>query len=681
MGARMRDYPWQDHPLGPPSNWPQSLKTNIRLILNSGFPMFIWWSDELFSFHNDAYLPALGNKHPQALGLSARVVWAEVWDDLHDIVAGVLHDKKPFTAEALKLILQRKNFAEETYWTFSYSPAFNDAGEVNGIFCACFERTSTILGQRRLKTLKDISDTSTQNQTLKQACQSACDFLNKNADDIPFSLIYLLNGEGTKAHLSGQAGLLHFSVPKEVDLHQQNTLWPLEVVQQTKQAVVVNFPDGIESSVDNAHLPPVKIQAVLPICMPGQEQLLGFFIVGISSWLEYDTDYKGFQELLANQIATTITHVQAREELARQQVYLNEIFEQAPVGITLMRGQDFIIDLANPSICDIWGRKQEEVLGKPVLEALPEIGRQNILQLLRGVLETGEPFVANELPVVLERNGRLEVVYLNFVYHPKRNSYGAITGVIAVAIDINEQVGARREIEQMNKELLAINADLDNFVYSASHDLKAPISNIEGLLKVLVEYLPDDMLELDVVQRLIGLIENSIDRFKKAVADLTEVAKIQREAGEDVKQVDLAEIISEVQLDFESLIIESGARIELDIAPVSSVRFSAKNMRSVIYNLLSNALKYRSPERRLHISISTEVLPEYTLLTVTDNGLGVNPTEKEKMFSMFKRLHDHVEGSGIGLYIVKRIMENAGGKIEVESKLGEGAAFKVYFQK
>ncbi len=86
MGSLMRAFDWENHPLGSPAAWPESLKANIRLILNSGFPMFICWSKELYMFHNDAYLPALGKKHPEALGSSARVVWTEIWEDIGVIV-------------------------------------------------------------------------------------------------------------------------------------------------------------------------------------------------------------------------------------------------------------------------------------------------------------------------------------------------------------------------------------------------------------------------------------------------------------------------------------------------------------------------------------------------------------------------------------------------------------------
>jgi signal transduction histidine kinase len=95
---------------------------------------------------------------------------------------------------------------------------------------------------------------------------------------------------------------------------------------------------------------------------------------------------------------------------------------------------------------------------------------------------------------------------------------------------------------------------------------------------------------------------------------------------------------------------------------------------------LSNAVKYRFPGRKSEVYIKTEVINKYVVLTVRDNGLGIDPEKKDRIFKMFKRLHDHVEGSGVGLYIVKKIVENSGGMIEVESELGKGTEFKVYFK-
>ncbi len=675
MGALMRAYDWESHPLGKPQHWPESLKTNIRLMLNSAFPMFIWWSKELYMFHNDAYLPALGKKHPDALGATAPEKWAEIWEQIGGITENILESGEGFFAENLQLYLERKGFAEETYWTFSYSPAFNDAGEVEGIFCACNEESSFVFGQRRLKTLKDLSDALSQVQTMEQLGTTACKTLSNNSNDLPFSLIYLCNHVSSEVKLAGYTGNLPASLtPASIDLRGEDMVWPLAKVDSKSHGILVHLPDtAVVGGVHQA--------VVLPITKPGQDRVVGFFITGISPSQEYNEDYKSFQSLITAQLATSIGIVTSREQLVRRQEYLNEIFQQAPVGITMLRGPEYIVDLANPGVCEIWRVKQEHVLGKPILEIIPEAIDQGFKSLLDGVFNTGIPYVANELPLVLERNGKQETVYLNFVYHPLRDEQGFVTGVIAVAIDISGQVKARQQVESINKELLATNADLDNFVYSASHDLKAPIFNIEGLVQELEQHLPREVAASEEVQQLSTYIQSSIDRFKRVVADLTQVTRIQREQGEDVTSVNLQDLVAEVSMDFKPIIAESGATIVTDLAPANAIQFSAKNLRSVVYNLISNALKYRHPDRKPYITISSESTPEFVVLVVRDNGLGLNPADVQKIFSMFKRLHDHVEGSGIGLYIVKKIIENAGGKIEVESSLGEGTTFRVYFKR
>ncbi|MCX2740777.1 sensor histidine kinase [Pontibacter anaerobius] len=679
MGAMMRAYDWESHPLGNPQHWPESLKTNIRLMLNSRFPMFIWWTKDLYMFHNDAYLPALGKKHPKALGASAREMWVEIWEQIGDIAENILAHGDDFYAENLLMFLERKGFAEETYWTFSYSPAFNDAGEVEGIFCACNEETSFVMGQRRLKTLKDISDALSQVQTLEKLGTMASAILNENQSDLPFSLIYLSNGIGSEARLTGKSGAIAGELaPELINLRLPMAVWPFDQVQQKRQSIVLDLH---KLQPGNYSTEAANLAVILPILKPGQDQVIGFFVSGISARQEYNEAYQGFHSLLTSQLATSISSVQSRQEILKRQEYLNDIFQQAPVGITMLRGSQYIIDIANPGVCEIWRVKPEEALGKPILEVIPEAIEQGFKDLLDRVMTTGVPFVAYESPLVLERNGKQETVYLNFVYHPLRDDQGFVTGVIAVAIDISEQVKARQKIESINKELLATNADLDNFVYSASHDLKAPIYNIEGLVSALVEYLPQEGSSSVEVQQLSKHIHSSINRFKKVVTDLTQVAKVQREAGEDVSTIRLDDFVAEVLLDFKPTIAASSAIIETRVSPDAVIQFSAKNLRSVVYNLISNAIKYRSPDRNPHISISTETTPEHLILVVADNGLGINTNEVQKMFSMFKRLHDHVEGSGIGLYIVKKILDNAGGSVEVESEVGKGTTFRVYLKR
>ncbi|MDO1449486.1 PAS domain-containing protein [Rhodocytophaga aerolata] len=244
----------------------------------------------------------------------------------------------------------------------------------------------------------------------------------------------------------------------------------------------------------------------------------------------------------------------------------------------------------------------------------------------------------------------------------------------------NEQIQAtNEELAETNQQLVGINQDLDNFIYTASHDLKAPISNIEALLSALLRNLSAENFSSERVKHMLALMSESIERFKRTIANLTEVVKLQKENSGEKVLVDLLPVIREVSLDLEPLIKETNAHIEVEVTGCPPVRFSIKNLRSVIYNLLSNGLKYRSFDRAPHITISCKQEAAYLVLSVEDNGLGLERARLNQLFTMFKRFHDHVEGTGIGLYMVKKMVENAGGKIEVNSQLGLGSTFRVYF--
>jgi PAS domain S-box-containing protein len=245
----------------------------------------------------------------------------------------------------------------------------------------------------------------------------------------------------------------------------------------------------------------------------------------------------------------------------------------------------------------------------------------------------------------------------------------------------NEEIqAANEEMSESNRQLARINADLDNFVYAASHDLKAPISNIEGLLKALEKRLRTQGLSWQTIESIYALLYESINRFKTTIGDLTEVARIGKESQEDVSAISVEQILDEVLKDLAPQIQEARATIEVKLDS-PEVQFSRKNLKSVLYNLLSNAIKYRSWERPLRIGLTSRLEPGYYVLLVTDNGLGMDMRQEGKIFALFKRLHSHVEGTGIGLYMVKKMLENAGGKIEVTSRVDLGSTFSVYFKR
>jgi PAS domain S-box-containing protein len=163
---------------------------------------------------------------------------------------------------------------------------------------------------------------------------------------------------------------------------------------------------------------------------------------------------------------------QAVAGLEKERDQLSTFFEQAPVAITILQGQEYVVELANPLVLDIWARTQEEVVGKPLFVAMPEIKNQGLEELLEGVRNSGRPHVGKELPIELDRHGKREKVYFNFVYHPLRNEQDTITGIAVVATDVSEQVVAREKIGGTARQLQVLNEQLEELVVERTQDLQ-----------------------------------------------------------------------------------------------------------------------------------------------------------------------------------------------------------------
>lgn len=431
---------------------------------------------------------------------------------------------------------------------------------------------------------------------------------------------------------------------------------------------------------------------------------------------------------------------QNQAQIVEQRNLLGALIDQAPVGIGFFQGPQQLVSWANPLMCAMWGYAPEEVLNRPLLAGVPELEGQGFDALIGNVLVTGMPYVGKETPAQFLRNGTLETSYYNFVLQPVYDGQGQITGVLDVVTEVTDLVKARKQVQQLNLELAAaneelkatneellatieelhlskeaveglntdlearvrertrqvdasheqmalangqlqkINTDLNTFVYTASHDLKSPILNIEGLLIALEKRIGPETGQNEVVKDLFGMLNKQVHRFKTTIEDLTDVARIGQESAEDVAGIALGPVLAEVLQGLEKEREEARAQIEINLdCPV--VQFSRKNLKSVLYNLLSNAIKYRAPERALRIRVSCRTQGDYHVLSVEDNGLGVNMQQGEKMFTLFKRFHTHVPGTGMGLHIVKKMVENAEGTIRVESHVGIGSTFSVYFKR
>lgn len=231
-------------------------------------------------------------------------------------------------------------------------------------------------------------------------------------------------------------------------------------------------------------------------------------------------------------------------------------------------------------------------------------------------------------------------------------------------------------IELQNEDLKRVNEELDNFLYTAAHDLKSPISNLEGLVQMMHKKSSD---RSGNTPSLFDMMSRQVEKLRDVIHDLSEVGRIQRETEENFEVVDIMSVYQEFEVSHREDIRQANAEIYTDFEQ-SEVYFSEKMFTNLLHNLLDNALKYRADDRRPVIHLKTYQENEYLVVEVKDNGIGIKSLHLPKIFGMFNRYQRDKEGTGIGLYIVKKIAEKYQGRVEVESQIDRGSTFKVYLR-
>ncbi|MDX5481837.1 MAG: PAS domain-containing sensor histidine kinase [Hymenobacteraceae bacterium] len=355
--------------------------------------------------------------------------------------------------------------------------------------------------------------------------------------------------------------------------------------------------------------------------------------------------------------------------------YMAKVLEEAPIGAALISNQATILTI-NDYAARLFGKTEKAMLGTQLILLFPVAVQHE----LRAFVSSG---YHTEEKKVIELKGGAESMFLEISVADidKRNSSGY---KIVILNDVSSVMLAQRraqehllELERVNDDLKRVNADLDTFVYTASHDLKSPILNLEGLISLLEESLGPARTSVELE---LEHIKKTVQRFKDTVEDLTEVAKIQKGLEEEATSLNVCELLEDVLQLLQKEIADAGAILEVNCDDAPHLHFPKRNLRSILYNIIGNAIKYRSPQRKPHIKVTTTLEGGHFNLSIQDNGLGIPAGKKEKIFNLFKRMHTHVDGNGVGLYIVKRIVENQGGRINVESEEGIGTTFKLSFK-
>lgn len=308
----------------------------------------------------------------------------------------------------------------------------------------------------------------------------------------------------------------------------------------------------------------------------------------------------------------------------------------------------------------------ETDVGRPLSNISTNIKMETIIEDVKNVLADGSVITKE----VETNNGKwYQIMTMPYVQH-EGNKH---TGAIITFNDITALKLAQQELDRKNKSLQRINADLDHFIHAASHDLLAPLATIESSINIMNKISLSEPKLVD----FLNIINRSIHKYRELITDIAAIAKVE---GDMIvlEKVEIDDIISNVEWSLDDRIKASDAIITRDLE-VKSILFSKKNLRSIIYNFVSNAIKFRRDEKPV-IHISTRTEGEYVVLSVQDNGVGIPKEDIHKIFELYGRLNQEVEGQGIGLYLAKKIVDAAHGNMEVESVPGKGSKFTIYFK-
>ncbi|WP_394774224.1 PAS domain S-box protein [Flavobacterium sp.] len=410
MGALTRAKDWSKTPIGAIELWPQSLRTTLGILLNSKFPMFLFWGPDHICFYNDAYRPSLGNdgKHPAILGQKGAEYWPEIWDFIKPLIDQVLTEGEATWHENQLLPIYRNGKMEDVYWTFSYSPVNNDDGKIAGVLVICDETTE------KVKLVQNLEDSNIRyKDNILQTPNAMCIFRGKD---------YVVE------------------IANELMLE----IWERKIDQVLNKPVFEALPEvtgqGLEDVLLNVYTTGERFTAYeLPVKLTRKGKVENTFInVVYEALKEPDGTISGIVAI-ANDVTIQVIARTAVEESEKR--FRNTV-KQLPLGIAILKGADLIVEMANPTYLQIIDKTEDEVLNRPVFNPVPE-AKDVVYPLLSKVYQDGIPYYTDELEVTLNRHGKQEVCYFNLVFHPLKDENDAIEGVIIVTYEVTEAVNAR----------------------------------------------------------------------------------------------------------------------------------------------------------------------------------------------------------------------------------------------
>jgi PAS domain S-box-containing protein len=326
----------------------------------------------------------------------------------------------------------------------------------------------------------------------------------------------------------------------------------------------------------------------------------------------------------------------------------------------------------NPAFSNMTGYRRDDVIGKSAVFLFgPKSDILKFDELKTSIQEFKECVIES---ICYKKNG--EEFWLNISMIPVTNNDGEYTHWISIQRDITEIKNKEKEREQLIKELTQNNKDLKQFSYITSHNLRAPLSNLTGLLNLL----DDIKIEDEEVNEIINGFSKSTHLLNETINDLVKVVIIKDNAQIQKEKILIREIFENVFNQLSYLINHHKPILKIELDDTSILDINKSYLESIFQNLLTNTIKYKDQNRQLRITVSSSIEKEHIVIKVKDNGIGIDlERNKDKIFGLYQRFHNYPDSKGLGLYLVKSQVEAMNGTISVESKVGVGSCFTIKF--
>jgi signal transduction histidine kinase len=348
------------------------------------------------------------------------------------------------------------------------------------------------------------------------------------------------------------------------------------------------------------------------------------------------------------------------KEINTQHLIIKSMLANLPVIILIVDKYGIVKSLLGSGL-DRIGMNENQTIGQSIFEQYPAIGKY-----IRRVLQGETVSFTEELEI---DNDRLHFLSYYFYDHERELAIG-------FSIDITTQKQTQQAFEQIsakNLELERMNQLMDMFVYAVAHDLKNPINNLD-LISMLIQESSSPSEQNEYLQAL----QKSVFRLKQTIHGLMEVVEIESSRDLNSKVLTFSDVLEQVTEDLQPLLQQKNVVLKTDFLQ-KRIRYNEAFLTSILKNLISNAIKYSSSKRTPSIGVKTEKTQGYIKLIVSDNGIGIDLKKQgHKLFQPFKRISRQPEGSGIGLYLIKSMIEKNGGRIEVKSTPGKGTTITCY---